>query len=182
MILHPGMKNLGIGTIFLAWRKGKSSRRKIVGVIKKNATSGVRFSYIKAGVEEAQKEGFTPYVDFPDTEKVYSDNVLEIFGQRLIKTERSDIQKYLDFWDISPEFKIEPGTLKSGDILSWKLEKDNPKDDSAVKVLKGTQVLGYVKMIHSRVFHSKTKPELKIRVKSIDQNGTINRVFIEISL
>ena len=100
----------------------------------------------------------------------------------MIKTERSDIQKYLDFWDISPEFKIEPGTLKSGDILTWNLEKDNPKDDSAVKVLKGTQVLGYVKMVHSKIFHSKTKPDLKIRVKSIDQNGTVNRVFIEISL
>ena len=88
VVKNLGITNMNIGTIYLAWRKGKGSRRKIVGLIKKNATSGVRFSYIKAGVEEAQKEGFTPYVDFPDTEKVYSENVLEIFGQRLIKTER----------------------------------------------------------------------------------------------
>ena len=94
-----------IGSIYLSWRKGKGSRRKIVGLIKKNATSGVRFSYLQKGVLEAQKEGFTPYTDFPDTTKVYSENVLEIFGQRLIKTERPDINKYLDFWAIDTKFK-----------------------------------------------------------------------------
>ena len=214
-----------IGTIFLAWRKGKGSRRKIVGVIKRSTTNGVRFSYIKKGVEEAQKEGFTPYIDFPDIEKTYTDNVLEIFGQRLIKTERSDIQKYLDFWDIEPKYKddkyyllaytqgmqsndnfefladfypikglrfvseicglshakIEPGFLLADDKLSWELEKNNPKDSYAVKVFKGTKYLGYVKMIHSKVFHKKNRHEIQIRVKSVDQNGSINRVFIEIS-
>jgi len=59
-----------IGTIYLAWRKGKGSRRKIVGVIKKNTTNGVRFSYIAKGVQEAEKEGFTPYIDFPDISRV----------------------------------------------------------------------------------------------------------------
>jgi len=214
-----------IETMYLAWRKGKGSRRKIVGVIKKNATTGVRFRYISKGVEEAQKEGFTPYIDFPDTSKVYTENVLEIFGQRLIKTERSDIQKYLDFWDIDPKFKddkyyllaytqglqsndnfefladfhpvkglrfvseicglthnkIEPGFLAAGDKLSWELEKNNPRDRNAVIVFKGSKVLGYVKTIHSKVFHDSVKSGLKISVKSVDQNGTVNRVFIEIS-
>jgi len=214
-----------IGTIFLAWRKGKGSRRKIVGLIKRSATNGVRFYYLKEGVEEAQKEGFTPYIDFPDTTKEYKENVLEIFGQRLIKTERPDAQKYLDFWDIDPKFKddkyyllaytqgmqsndnfefladfhpvkglsfvseicglshskIEPGFLSVGDKLSWEREKENPKDPFAVKVLKGTKVLGYVKMIHSKVFHKSGKYDLQVRVKSLDQNGSINRVFIEIS-
>ena len=213
------------GTIYLAWRKGKGSRRKIVGVIKKNTTNGVRFHYIIKGVEEAQLEGFTPYIDFQDIHKTYTENVLEVFGQRLIKTERSDIQKYLDFWDIDPKYKddkyyllaytqglqsndkfefladfhpvkdlrfvseicglthnkIEPGFLSVGDKLSWELEKDNSKDPFAVKVLKGSKVLGYVKMIHSKVFHTKAKSGLKIRVKSVDQNGVVNRIFIEIS-
>jgi len=214
-----------IANIYLAWRKGKGSRRKIVGVIKKNATEGVRFNYLSNGVEEAQKEGFTPYVDFPDTSKVYTDNVLEIFGQRLIKTERPDIQKYLDFWDINPKyqddkyyllaytqgmlstdnfefladfhpikelcfvseicglshFKVESGTLQVGEILSYELEKNNPKDPFAVKILKGSKILGYVKMVHSKVFHKKIKRPLTVRVKSVDQNGSVNRVFIEIS-
>lgn len=214
-----------IANIYLAWRKGKGSRRKIVGIIKKNATEGVRFCYLSNGVEEAQKEGFTPYIDFPDTSKVYTENVLDIFGQRLIKTERPDIQKYLDFWDIDTNYqddkfyllaytqamlstdnfefladfhpikelqfvseicglshyKVESGTLHVGDVLSYELEKDNPKDPFAVKILKGSKILGYVKIVHSKVFHKKVKRHLSVRVKSVDQNGTVNRVFIEIS-
>ena len=214
-----------IGTIYLAWRKGKGSRRKIVGVIKKNTTNGVRFSYIEKGVLEAEKEGFTPYIDFPDITKVYSENVLEIFGQRLIKTERPDVQKYLDFWDIEPKYKddkyyllaytqgmlstdnfefladfhpvkdlrfvseitglshskVEPGTLKAGDKLSWKPEKDNLKDSYAVIVFKGDKQIGYIKLIHSKVFHKKIGDQLKITVKSVDENGSLNRVFVDIS-
>lgn len=214
-----------IATIYLAWRKGKGSRRKIVGVIKKNASDGVRFTYIQNGVDEAEKEGFTPYTDFPDTSKEYTKNILEIFGQRLIKTERPDIKKYLDFWDIDPKYqedkfyllaytqgllstdnfefladfhpvkslrfvsevcglsytKITPGSIQAGDILTYELEKNNPVDHFAVKILKGNQLLGYVKLIHSRVFHKRVKSPLKVKVKSIDQNGTVNRIFIDIS-
>lgn len=214
-----------IATIYLTWRKGRGGRRFIVGVIKRNAAEGVRFSYFKEEVARAQKEGFRPYVDFPDVTKEYTENVLEIFGQRLIKTERQDIQRYLNFWDIDPEFKddkyyllaytqgilstdnfefladfnpikelkfvseisglsymdIEPGFLKTGDHLNWKLEKDNPKDKFAVQLLKDGKKVGYVKMIHSRVFHKKAKSTLKIKVKSVDLNSAVNRVFIEIS-
>lgn len=77
--------------------------------------------------------------------------------------------------------KIEPGTVQTGDILTYELEKDNPKDPYAVKVLKGTKVLGYVKMVHSKVFHKRAKSPLKVKVKSVDQNGSVNRIFIEIS-
>jgi hypothetical protein len=214
-----------IGTIYLSWRKGKGSRRKIVGCIKKNATDGVRFEYIEKGVFEAQQEGFTPYIDFPDTSKVYTENVLEIFGQRLIKTERSDIQRYLDFWDVDPKYQGDkyyllaytqgmlstdnfeflasfhpvknlcfvsevvglsktlpkPGVIEIGDKLEWTLEKKNPVDKYAVKVYKRDFFLGYVKMVHSRVFHSIRSASLKIKVKSIDQNGSVNRIFIEVS-
>lgn len=215
-----------IGTIYLAWRKGKGSRRKLVGVIKKNASEGVRFRYLEEGVKEAQEEGFTPYIDFPDISKEYKENVLEIFGQRLIKSERTDQQKYLDFWDIDPKYKddkyyllaytqgmqsndnfefladfypvkglnfvseicglshlkLEPGTLSVGDKLTWQLERHNKYDKNAVKLFKGDKYLGYVKMIHSKVFHHPyNKHLLQVRVKSVDQNGTINRVFIEIS-
>ncbi len=214
-----------ISTIYLVWRKGKGSRRKVVGRIKKNATDGVRFEYLLKGVEEAQKEGFTPYIDFPDTDKVYKENVLDIFGQRLLKSERSDIQKYHDFWAIDPKYKedkfyllaytqgmlstdnfefladfhpvkdlkfvseicglshskLSSDTLFVGDKLTWKLEKDNSSDKFAVKVFKGSIKIGYIKLIHSRVFHKKLKTPLKISVKSIDKNGTLNRVFIDIS-
>jgi hypothetical protein len=213
-----------IGKIYLAWRKGKGSRRSIVGVIHKNATIGVRFEYLKDGVLKAMEDGFTPYIDFPEIEKIYTENVLEIFGQRLIKIERTDSQRYLDFWDIDAKYKedkyyllaytqgmlsndnfefladfqpvkdlkfvseicglshsnLQAGTLTIGDKLNCELDKTNPKDKFAVKVKKGHLLIGYVKMVHSRVFY-KTKYPLQIKVKSIDQNGTINRVFIEIS-
>ncbi len=95
----------GIGHIFLAWRKGQGSRRTVIGVIRRNSTEGVRFSYDVKAVEEAQKDGFSIYTDFPDVNKEYAENVLDVFGQRLNKSEREDIQKYYDFWEVEPDCK-----------------------------------------------------------------------------
>jgi hypothetical protein len=214
-----------IGNIFLTWRKGKGSSRNRVGVIKRNSNDGVTFTYIEKGVLEAEKEGFTPYVDFPDIKKTYSGNVLEIFGQRLIKTDRSDSQKYLDFWAINPiykdnkyyllahtqgllatdnfEFLADYNPVKGlsfiseicglshtnppvdliseGDELKWKFNKQNPFDNKAVEVYKDDFRLGNVKLVHCNVFHKPGGKSLKIRVKSIERNGHLNRVFINIS-
>jgi hypothetical protein len=95
----------GIGNIFLAWRKGQGSRRTIIGVIKRNSTEGVRFRYDTKAVEAANKDGLSVYTDFPDVNKEYTENVLDIFSQRLNKSERGDIQKYYDFWEIDPNNK-----------------------------------------------------------------------------
>jgi len=214
-----------IGTIYLTWRKGKGSSRKRVGVIKKNVSNGVSFSYLPDGVRDAQKEGFTPYVDFPDITKKYADNVLEIFGQRLIKTERPDVQKYLDYWAIDAKYKddkfyllahtqgilstdnfeflaefnpikglsfiseicglsytkISPDLLKIGEELRWELDKKNKYDTNAVRVYKGDTYLGNVKLVHCNVFHKNGGNKLRIRVKSIEKNGQLNRTFINIS-
>ncbi len=94
----------GIAHIYLAWRKGAGFPRIVIGVIKRNA-SGVTFSYIKEGLEEAKKDGFITYTDFPDENKVYTDGVLDIFGLRLNKSEREDIQRYYDYWEIDPKMK-----------------------------------------------------------------------------
>ena len=93
-----------ISHIYLAWREGAGHRRIIIGVIKRRAT-GVSFSYIKEGLEEAKKHGFVTYSDFPDENRVYTENVLDIFGLRLNKSEREDIQKYYDYWEIDPQYK-----------------------------------------------------------------------------
>lgn len=95
----------GIGHIYLAWRKGPGFSRVIIGVIKRNATEGVTFRYLKDGLEAAKKDGFVIYPDFPDEDKVYTDNVLDIFGQRLNKSEREDIHKYYTYWEIAPSHK-----------------------------------------------------------------------------
>ena len=91
-----------VGNIHLIWRPGKGSRRISVGTIKKSATEGVRFQYNQDGVEEAKKLGFVHYEGFPDTskDKIYKENVIEIFGQRLMRSERPDLQDFYDFWNI----------------------------------------------------------------------------------
>lgn len=92
------------GHIYLSWRQGFGKRRHLVGVLKRNATKGIIFHYLEKGLEEAKKEGFTPYTEFPEV-KVYTDNVIETFGQRITKSERSDISNFLDFWEIDLKFK-----------------------------------------------------------------------------
>jgi hypothetical protein len=94
-----------IGHIYLSWREGLGKRRHIVGVLKRNATLGIRFSYIKKGIENAKMDGFSPYTEFPDFNKEYIENVLEVFGQRIMKSERSDISDFYDFWEIDTKYK-----------------------------------------------------------------------------
>lgn len=91
-----------IGNIKLIWRPGKGSRRIPIGTIRKNVSEGVRFQYDKKGVEEAKKLGFVHYEGFPDTnpEKIYDENVIDIFGQRLIRSERADLKEFYEFWNI----------------------------------------------------------------------------------
>jgi hypothetical protein len=105
------------GHLYLSWRKGSGHARHIIGVIKiKN--SGITFSYIKHNVEEANKEGFTSYTEFPDINKTYTDNVIEIFSQRLIKTDRGDISNFLNFWSI-PSAKAEDKIYLMAHTQAW---------------------------------------------------------------
>lgn len=213
-----------IRQIYLIWRRGRSERRIKIGRILRNQTEGVRFMYLPEGVKEAVEKGFNMYPDFPDPDKVYRNNVLEIFSQRLNNTERSDIQKYYDYWEINPEMKedkyyvlaqtqgllptdnfeflaeyypvkglrftseicglsrmqLPSGTLKEGDMLQWKLEPSNHYDKYAVKLYKDEKKLGYIKAIHSKVFHDSKYKKFEVKVKSVEQNGHINRVFISV--
>jgi hypothetical protein len=209
--------------IYLAWRGGKGKRRHKVGVVSRDSTNGVRFNYIITQ-EEADHIGFVPYTDFPDLSRRYTENVLEIFGQRLTKSERDDIQKYYDFWEIKPQYKddkyyllahtqgllatdnfefladyyplkglsftseicglshyqVPPEILKENDELQWQYDRNNEYDENAVKVYKDETLLGYVKIVHSGVFYKDGGDILKLKVKSIDENGRLNRVFIKI--
>jgi hypothetical protein len=214
-----------LGNIYLTWRKSKGQSRITVGVIKRNVTDGVRFQYIQDGIRKAKTEGFTCFTDFPDTDKIYTENVLDILGKRLTNPDREDIQKYYDFWEIKPEYKQDkfyllahtqgllatdnfefladyspieglsfiseicglshtnpsPNMVEEGEELTWKLNKLNQFDSKAVGVYKGNFYLGNVKLIHCNVFHKSGGESLKIKVKSIEKNGHLNRVFINIS-
>lgn len=218
------MKKSFIKQIYLVWRKGRGSRRIKVGRILRNQTEGVRFMYIDEGIRQSMEQGGGMYPDFPNPGTVYKENVLRIFSQRLTNDERSDIQKYYDYWEISPKLKddkyyvlaqtqgllpsdtfefiaeyypvrdlkftseicgltrqnLEPGTLVEGDILRWELEPNNLYDKYAVKLYKGNRELGYVKSIHCNVFHKSKFKRFEVKVKSIEQNEFISRVFISV--
>ncbi len=91
--------------IYLSWRKGQGFRRHIVGLLHQNNEGNFVFEYKKDSVSKAKEEGFSPYIEFPDIEKQYNGNVLDVFAQRLIKSERPDIQSFYSFWEIEPQFK-----------------------------------------------------------------------------
>lgn len=213
------------GHIYLAWRQGIGHRRHIIGVIKSSVIKGVTFQYLSKGIERAKKEGFSPYTEFPELDRTYSENVLEVFGQRIVKPERQDISSFLDFWEIDHKFKedklyllahtmglvptdnfefladyhpirslrfitdlasvsylnLPTDKIQVGDILSYRREIKNEHDKYAIKVFKSDQELGYIKKIHSKVFYSKQGERLKIKVKAIDKNGTIRKIFVGIS-
>ncbi len=214
-----------IGHIYLSWRKGFGSRRHIVGVLKRSVTQGVRFFYFVDKVEEALKDGFMPYTEFPIINKEYTENVLEIFGQRIMKSERSDIADFLSFWEIDSKYKedkfyllahtqglnpsdnfefladynpskslcfltdlaslshlkLSPGTVKPGDNLKYILEPKNEYDKNAVKVFIGDQHIGYIKKIHSNVFYKQKNKPLILKVKAVEQNGVMKRIFVKVS-
>lgn len=90
-------------TIYLSWRKGLGDRRYLVGQLSRTASNAFEFRYDPMVVEKASKDGFTCYTEFPEIDKVYTDNVLEVFAQRLTKAERPDIQEFYSFWDIAPQ-------------------------------------------------------------------------------
>ena len=97
-----------IGNIYLAWRKDKDSPRILVGIIKNNATKGVRFMYLADGAIEARRLGFEAYEGFPDVTNVYTQNVLRIFGHRVLRAAVPNIEEYFDFWCINKEYKSKP--------------------------------------------------------------------------
>ena len=96
--------------IYVSWRKSSGDRRKLIGLIERKAQDGITFKYLKDGVEEVLKEGFKDYPGFPiDFQKKYNENNLDIFGLRLLPSDRSDYQKYLNFWeakDVKDKFTL----------------------------------------------------------------------------
>lgn len=213
------------GNIYVIWRKGQGSRRIPVGVIKSNVSEGLRFKYLQKNLETASKEGFIPYTGFPETDKEYRENVLDILSQRLVKSERNDLSNFYEFWKVDLEKRFNPfymlvqtqgllpidnfefladfnpnkglnfiseiaGLTKTqvssdkicvGDKLRYELELENEFDRYAVKLFKDNLFLGYVKLIHSKLFY-KSKREIKVKVHHIEKNGILKRVFIDIEI
>ena len=92
------------GNIFLCWRPKVGERRIKVGVLHQSS-NGLTFRYTDEAKKAAEQSGFTPYAGFPNLNETYTKNVLEIFSQRLTRSERPDIDKYYAFWRIAPEYR-----------------------------------------------------------------------------
>lgn len=92
-----------IRKLYLIWRLGKKQRRIVIGEISSHKGE-YTFKYDITGVKHASNFGFVNYPDFPDINKVYHKNVIEIFSQRLNDLNRSDTDKYFDFWEIDKRF------------------------------------------------------------------------------
>lgn len=211
------------GHIFLSWRSGIGQPRHLVGKLKRNVSDGITFQYFPEKVRAAQADGFIPYTEFPEIDKVYKERVIETFGQRLIKSERNDISDFLKFWDIDEKYKddklyllahtqglspsdnfefladfnptkklrfttdlaslthlaLPVNTLQNGDYLQVK-KNPLPEDPKAVKVFKDNIMVGFIKRVHSGVFYKNGGRYLKVRVKSIEKNGVIKKIFVSV--
>ncbi|WP_417352332.1 hypothetical protein [Flavobacterium alkalisoli] len=216
-----------LGNIHLVWRPEKGKARISVGTIKKSVTEGITFQYNEKNINLAKEKGFLCYEGFPDTTKKYYENVVDIFGQRLTRSERPDTKDFYDFWhvdtlkkedkyymlaftqgllptdnyeflaDFNPKknltfvseiagltnLKINSSLLSVGDKLRYELDRNNPHDKYAVKVFKENLFLGYIKLIHNRVFYKANKNDIEaiLTVQSIEKNGVLNRVFVKVS-
>lgn len=217
------MKSNYIRKIYLVWRNAKHERRIIVGEI--NYKNGVyTFKYDDKGVDKAKISGFKNYPDFPHTGNIYTENVLEVFSQRLHDFNRTDTAEYSEFWQIDPKFvddkyyilaqtqgllstdnfeflaeyylkrnlafiseiagvsmnKIPSDFIHIGDKLIWKREPNNNYDENAVLVFKDETKLGYIKLVHNKVFKNKRADNITITVNDIEKDEFITRVFISI--
>jgi len=211
--------------IYLAWRTGTSERRHIVGLLQRLPDGGYVFQYLPEARKLSEEKGFIPYTEFPDLDKQYKDNVVDIFAQRLTRTDRTDSAQFFSFWEVDPqriqdkfyllgktqglvstdnfeflaEYHFEKGihfltdvaglthlqlskdSVLPGDNLSFRLEGTNEYDPLAVALFKGDLAVGYIKKVHNKIFHEPDSSLLQVKVKAVEQNGTIRKIFVTVS-
>lgn len=86
-------------TIYLIWKPGTGKRRKHIGILKRTSDGDCTFSYLPEAAGN-DKNGLCLYTEFRDLNKCYTENVAEIFGQRLMKANRPDIGSFYSFWEV----------------------------------------------------------------------------------
>lgn len=88
--------------VYLGWKSVTSEDRYIIGVISKHQDK-LTFKYILDEVAKASRDGFKSYFDFQHIDRVYNQNVLEIFSQRLTPKSRFKTASVYRFWEISEQ-------------------------------------------------------------------------------
>lgn len=80
--------------LYLIWKSEKTRRQYIIGQLSKN--THYEFEYGN-DVAEAQKDGFTPLISFPNLEGIYCSNkMFPSFESRLPDPKRKDMDKILE--------------------------------------------------------------------------------------
>jgi hypothetical protein len=140
----------------------------------------------------AERPDIQRYYDFWKIEPEYRDDKLYI----LAKTQGLQAGDMFEFLaDYNPikgmnfvseicglsHAQLPSDTLKIGDQLKWKAEPDNMHDKNAIALYKENIKLGYVKLVHNRVF-AKHRGNIQIEVMSIETNGHLNKAYIRIYL
>lgn len=92
------MCTISTDVIYLTWRKDLKKERHIIGKLSRN-NGRYSFSYIKENIKNLQaSNSFHPYPAFQETDEFYTENVLEIFGGRLLNPQRRDYEDFLTYW------------------------------------------------------------------------------------
>lgn len=92
------MCTLDTDKIYLTWRKDVDRPRHIIGILQRD-NNNYSFMYSEKNVAiAAQEDDFTYYPAFNDVNKVYTDNVLEVFKRRLLNPQRRDYDNFLNYW------------------------------------------------------------------------------------
>lgn len=88
--------------ISLMWRISKGHRRICIGeIIVPRSGHGISFKYFEQGIIDAKKEdpSFCGYPGIPiKTNEITSEQLEEVFFNRLINNSRNDTMDFYDFW------------------------------------------------------------------------------------
>lgn len=72
------------------------------------------------------------------------------------------------------------GKVKVGDKLRFELDINHLQDSNAVKVYKDSEFIGYIKRGHTFFFKDANRNRLLLNVKSIENNGVVNQLYISV--
>ena len=85
--------------LYILWRSPNEREGFFaVAQIERNNDNSIQLSYLKNTQDfiDAQERGFTGYPAFPDINKTYTENILNIFMRRLPPRKREDFKFYLN--------------------------------------------------------------------------------------
>ena len=100
--------------LYLLWRSPKEEEAFFaIAKIERQRDGNIIFYYLKDSEDyrKAQRRGFDSYPAFPEKDKKYTSNVLELFMRRLPPRKREDFKFYLEQLDLDKNIKITDFTL-----------------------------------------------------------------------